>query len=161
MKRFWITFLSELEQPDKQLGTRQGVIRIGNFEERFEASLEYWKPNHYESQWANAITRLCSQTPKSCLITSITDPATANFLFWWPMYLVGQNVYFRNHILFLADITSSFDPTNPYPHIPDRSVTNEDGERISEWVIPFSDFVEERTALLGSIKSYSAIPIRS
>lgn len=148
MVRFSIEFLPAAEQPDQQPGLRIGTIRAGNFEERFEAPTEFWTPERYESQWAEAVRRLGPQTPRSCLITSITNPASANFLFWWPMYLIGERVHVQNHVLFFSEIKGSFDPSNPYPHIPERTVTNEDGERISEWIIPFSDFAGAGSALV-------------
>ncbi len=148
MSRFSIEFLPIAADATPHASTRFGVIKIGDFEERFEVSTEFWTPARYESQWAEALSRLGPNSPKSCLITSITDPATANFLFWWPTYLVGQSLHFQNHVLFFSELKGTFDPNNPYPHIPDRSTTSETGEQISEWVIPFSDVVGAKKALL-------------
>jgi hypothetical protein len=162
MSRFSIEFTPHAEDP-MEAAMRVGVIRIGDFEERFESSTEFWSPARYESQWSEALSRLHQKSPRSCLITSITDPANANFIFWWPMYLVDQNVHFQNHALFFSDIEGSFDPDDPYRHVPQRSVTNEQGERISEWIIPFNDVVVAKTALMDVSAHILAIdnPVRS
>lgn len=157
MNRFSIKFLSPAELADQELGVRTGAIRIGDFEERFESSVEFWAPERYESQWAEALGRLSVKTPKSCLITSIADPTSANFLFWWPMYLIGQEIHFQNHLLFFSEIKGAFDPTNPYVHIPERTILSEGGEPVSEWVLPFSEVVGARNALVG-ISSPTLIP---
>lgn len=162
MSRFSIEFIPHAEDPTVG-ATRVGVIRIGDFEERFESSIEFWSAARYELQWSEAISRLHQKSPRSCLITSITDPANANFLFWWPMYLVDQNVHFQNHALFLSDVEGNFDPNDPYRHVPDRSVTNEHGERISEWIVPFNDIVAAKSALVDVSAHILAIdnPVRS
>lgn len=148
MSRFSIQFLPNAEEAAGS-ATRIGEIHIGEFKERFESSIEFWTAARYESQWAEALSRLGPEKAKSCLITSITDPATANFVFWWPMYLVGDNVHFQNHVLFTSEVRGTFDPNDPYFHVPERRVTNEDGERISEWVVPFGDVARAKSSLLG------------
>lgn len=157
MSHFYIRFLSAAEIVDRPPRVRLGVIQIGDFEERFESSIEFWTPAQYESHWAEALGRLSLKTPKSCLITSITDPATGNFLFWWPMYLIGQHVHFQNHVLFISEIREAFDPAKPYVHVPERALYNEDGEPISEWIIPFGEVVGACNAIAG-ISSPVLIP---
>lgn len=157
MSRFSIRFLSPAELTDQEPGVRTGVIRIGDFEEQFESSVEFWTPEQYESQWAEALCRLTPKTPKSCLITSITEPATANFLFWWPMYLIGQHVHFQNHLLFFSEIKGTFDPAHPGLHVPERAIVNDGGVPLSEWVLPFSEVVGARNSLVG-ISSPALIP---
>lgn len=163
MRAFSIAFLPPTEQGHQDPNTRIGLIQIGDFQERFEASLEFWTQEEYESQWAKAIDRLGAQARTSCLITSLTDPATANFLFWWPMYLLGQDIHIQHHALFLSDIKGTFDPSDPYAHIPERSPANEDGEPISEWVISLSDLAGAGRALFGVASPTLATdnPIRS
>lgn len=72
---------------------------------------------------------------RSALITSVTDPITANFIGWWPMYLVEDVVHVQNQLLFMADLSRPLDPSNPYEMVREHCSVSEDGERISEWEV--------------------------
>jgi hypothetical protein len=109
----------------------RGKIMIDDFEEVFEASLSFWTPEDYERHWKAALKILLEGTDKSCLITSMYDPKTANFLFWWPLYRNDQIVYIRNQILFFDKIAVDFDTTRPYQFVPDRRPN----KQVSEWNI--------------------------
>ncbi|MGH7193160.1 MAG: nucleotidyltransferase domain-containing protein [Candidatus Saccharimonadales bacterium] len=141
---FSIAFLRQDQQPRQPATTRLGTVTIGDFEERFESSVEFWSEAQYELQWAKAIHRLISGAAESALITSITSAATANFLFWWILYRVDQHVHFQHHVLFLSELSGAFDPENPYQHIPQRATTSDDGAPISEWVLPFHELISAR-----------------
>lgn len=132
---FEIAFLSDMPSETARLG----LIRIGTFEERFEASLSYWNEEQYQRQWCAAVARVLQDGETSCLITSIRDPLHANFVFWWPIYLDhdhGDEVVLQNHVLFLDKCAHPFDPSSPYRNVPPRSRSSEDGAPISEWRIP-------------------------
>jgi hypothetical protein len=113
-----------------------GLVQIGDFEERFIASLNFWSTNDYRKQWDQAIKRLSDGNPQSCLITSLTNPHRANFINWWLVYHVGEMFYFQNQILFMAKLAVPFDPNNPFRHIPPRKTITEDNYSISEWKLP-------------------------
>lgn len=148
MNGFSIAFLPQDQQPGQDAAVRRAIITIGGFQERFESSVEFWSESQYELQWAKAVQRLLSGAAKSALITSITDPSSANFLVWWPIYKIGSSVHFQTHVLFLSELDRAFDPENPYQHIPQRATTSDDGEPISEWVLPFHELI-------------SALPVRN
>lgn len=116
-----------------------GRIRIGAFVDSFECSLEFWKKNDYESQWRKAIKSVVNGSQKACLITSITDPKTANFLFWWPVYRVDDLIVVQNQVFFLENCRSLFDLEAPEKLVPDRATANEEGARISEWSMSLTD----------------------
>lgn len=116
-----------------------GIIRIGSFQEKFSASLMYWKADEYKRHWSEAIARIISSNDISALITSMVNPENGSHIFWWPMYRIGKNVFFQNHILFFDQLASPFDESNPFIHVPQRMILNEDGERISEWVLPINE----------------------
>jgi hypothetical protein len=116
-----------------------GLIRIGSHEERFVAAMDYWDATDYRRHWQQALTRIVKTSSTSGLVTSIYDPATANFISWWPMYREGVTVYFQNHILFLKDLAIPFDPDDPFRFVPSRTIVNQDGEKISEWSAPIAD----------------------
>ncbi|XZE20901.1 hypothetical protein SH449x_000793 [Pirellulaceae bacterium SH449] len=119
-----------------------GEIRIGGFFESFECSLEFWKASDYEAQWRRAINTIVCGAEKSCLITSMTNPASANFLFWWPIYRVDRVVFIQNQVLFLDECRKTFDLGKPEKWVPDRVSINEDGSKISEWSAPLTDLKE-------------------
>ena len=120
------------------LKSRLGAITIGSYVERFVAATEYWDITRYRYHWHEAITRILQGSVKSALITSMYDPAVANFIYWWPMYRLGQIVQFQNHILFLNEL-EQFDPNDPFHFVPERITINDDGEKISEWSASIED----------------------
>ena len=144
---FSIELLAE-PAPELEPGVRAclGAIKIGDFEERFVASLMYWQPEDYRHHWEEAITRIVEGADRSCLITSIVDPASSKFLFWWPMYRAEKTVLLQNQILFFDQLSSRFDPSNPFINVHERRTINVDGEPISEW----SASIEEMSQFLLS-----------
>lgn len=116
-----------------------GRIRIGEFEEAFESSLEYWTVEQYEEQWRAAISHVLDERRNACLITSVTDPKTANFLFWWPIYVNGDLAILQNQILFLERYRGTFELENPYQYLEPYENTSEDGQPISEWSVSLMD----------------------
>lgn len=141
-----------------------GVITIGAFQERFIASLDYWAAKDYLQHWKQAVNRIVHGSTPSCLVTSMHDPATANFIVWWPMYRVGSVVCIQNQVLFLDSLSSPFNQDDPFSQVSERVVVNEDGEKISEWVISVKDleaFLKEeaqaRTSISTSPYSHSRV----
>ena len=116
-----------------------GRIRIGQFEEVFESSLEYWAPDQYETQWYSAVSRVLDKRRDACLITSVTDPKTANFLFWWPIYVCGDLAIIQNQVLFLERFRKDFELDKAYQYLEPRESVSEDGEPISEWSVSLSE----------------------
>lgn len=116
-----------------------GEITIGPFRERFLSPLSYWSAADYERHWRQAAARIVQSPAPSCLITSMRDPAMANFIFWWVMYRAGDTVLVQNQILFLDNLSPPFDPDDPFSSISERRTVSEDGEEISEWSIPIKD----------------------
>lgn len=129
-----------LDEPDIESG-RLGLITIGSYLERFVAPIAYWDVIHYRRHWRQATTRIVQGSLTSALITSMYDPAVANFIYWWPMYRLGDTVHFQNHILFLNELQTPFDPNDPFRFVPERLVINSDSEKISEWSTSIEDLV--------------------
>jgi hypothetical protein len=117
----------------------RGAIRLGDFAEDFEVSLEFWSPEDYERQWRQALQTLIDGGDRAALISSMTDPRSANFLFWWPAYRDGDDVVFQSGVLFLEDLDGTFDPALWHAHVPAREQTTESGDPISEWRVPLAD----------------------
>jgi hypothetical protein len=117
-------------------GIARGRIVLGDFEEPFDASLDYWSPADYRRSWRGAILRIVSGTTPSALVTSMADPTAANFLRWWPMYLVDREVRIRESLLFLDHLAAPLDPTNLFTSVPAYCSHGDEGDPISEWRLP-------------------------
>jgi CdiI N-terminal domain len=116
-----------------------GELRLGEVHEYFQSVLGFWELGDYTKSWATGLRRILAGASISCLATSVTDPATANFVETWPLYREGDDVYVHNKFLFLDQLTREFDPKAPWESIGPRSVVNEDGRRISEWQVRLDD----------------------
>ncbi|MGW4562288.1 hypothetical protein ACWEN3_07685 [Streptomyces sp. NPDC004561] len=111
-----------------------GRITVGDFEESFPMDLTYWGVEQYQASWVRALRVIDREhDATSCLISSITDPASSNFIFCWPLYRSAEIVYVQNSIIFLEDLTEGFSLDDPWRSIEPRSTVDEDGHDISEW----------------------------
>jgi hypothetical protein len=117
--------------PSVKIG--HGRVQIGSFVELFKMSFEHWSPTHYERQWRAGAKRLLKNQLTSCLLASVTNPESANFFFWWPMYRVENNIYIQNQTLFSNQLDETFDLSNPYRFIHPRETVSDGGVPISEW----------------------------
>lgn len=137
---FSISFLKNNSLAPNEL--KLGKIVLGNYVEHFESSLSYWNMEDYKNHWKNALNKIACESNKSCLITSIYDPSSSNFLYWWPIYREGSSIFFQNQILFLKKLRPKFDPYNPCSSVPARNTINEDGHIISEWELSIEEILE-------------------
>ncbi len=136
---FSISLLPEvLRSPDSDEVSALGIIRLGDFQETFSASLSYWNAGQYRRHWLKAATRLVGMETTSCLITSMFDPAIANFIIWQPMYRRGDIVYIQNQILFLEEQPKPFNERDPFSSVAGRETSGEDG-KLSEWTVSIKD----------------------
>jgi hypothetical protein len=127
-------FAIELLGQDPVSETARGRITLGEFTEGFEADLTYWGVEDYRRSWLAALSVLeTGPGATSCLVSSITDPASSNFVFCWPLYRAGDDVFVQNALVFLDELTVPFDPARPWLSVQPRATVDEDGNRISEW----------------------------
>ena len=127
----------ESGQQENNPAQAPGRITIGGFSEQFTAPLGFWAEPDYRRSWQQALAVLdAAADSASCLMTSVTDPASSNFLVSWPMYREGENVYIQNKIIFLDEIEEDFGPAAPWRWIGPRRATDEDGNKVCEWVAP-------------------------
>ena len=126
--------------PDEP-GVALGEITLGTFVEVFEMALTTWNVEHYQQQWDEGIQRILSCASKSCLITSFWSEKNALGGEWWMMYRVQDQVVIQNQLI-RPDVFDqrykNFDADNPYSSIPDRKTVTDDGQKISEWSVPFN-----------------------
>ncbi len=134
MEAFSIEFTGERETVE-DAGTKLPLARIavGMFEEQFPVPVIYWSPDDYRRQWREGVRRIVEGDSKSGLITALSDPSTARFIEWWPLFRDADAVFVQNHLLFLETLREPFDPNHPYSHVRDRRVVDDEGNDISEW----------------------------
>jgi hypothetical protein len=120
----------------------RGKIRLGEFVEAFESSLQFWTRQDYEKQWVNGVRRVVLEHSDSCLISSLTDPENSNFIFWWPIYIDGDKAIFHNQVLFINECQHKFDASQPSRSLHPRETVDEDGNKISEWFVQIADLEE-------------------
>jgi hypothetical protein len=112
-----------------------GTIVVGGFTETFAAPLGFWDESDYRRSWRRAFEALdAGPRSASCLITSMTDPRSGNFLVCWPVYREGEDVYVQHAIIFLDEVGAGFDPAAPWGCAGPRRGMDEEGNKISEWV---------------------------
>jgi hypothetical protein len=116
-----------------------GEIVLGNETDGFQSLIGYWSPLDYKRQWIAGVRRLVEERRNSCLITSLDNPSYGAITWWWLLYPDGDIVHVRNALLFPED-QEGFSTAHPYSAIPERMVTNDESEAISEWDVPFEDF---------------------
>lgn len=129
---------------ERQAPIGRGEIVVNGLREEFESSLEYWTAKQYEAQWWEALRGITSSESMTALISSITDPRTANFFCWWPLYKEGESVFVQNQVLMLDEVRERFSLDRIIDFVPVRETADEDGNPISEW----QTSVEEISAFL-------------
>ena len=116
-----------------------GVLILGDHRESFLASLYDWSRQDYENQWRHAIEAVLDAGDKAALITTFVSPQVGTHLEWWPMYLVGNRVFFQDQLLFYEKLSRPFSVGNAFLYIRDRDTVNEEGQTISEWSVSLTD----------------------
>ncbi len=146
MKEFDIRFTGDREDGDPDVSI--GVMHLCDDTEYFHAPTIYWSTDQYESSWYTALRRIIDGAEVSCLVVAISDPRAANFIETWPLYRENDIVYFHNRLIFMDQLDHEFDPDAPWASMDPRVTVNEDGKKISEWVVPLQslrDFLERKT----------------
>jgi len=119
-----------------------GAIRLGEHREYFESVIGFWGAQDYMKIWDAGLRRLLRGASISCLATSVIQPSNAKFVEVSPLYREESDVYVQNCLLFLDQLADEFDPTAPWESVSPRSVVDEDGVRISEWLVSTADIGE-------------------
>ncbi|MGC1482994.1 MAG: hypothetical protein WA789_04300 [Candidatus Acidiferrum sp.] len=125
-----------------------GVLVLGEAKEYFGSSLHRWTKQEYETQWRRAIKTFLDGSDSTALITEYVGPQASTHLEWWPIYVMGNAVFIQNHFLFYDQLTAPFSVENAFSFLRERRVTNEEGEKISEWAVTLPEVEEFARALL-------------
>ncbi|WP_420809079.1 hypothetical protein [Amycolatopsis suaedae] len=78
----------------------------------------------------------------------VGDPSAVRFMWGWPLYRAGEVVYVHDNLIIPDELSSPFDLERPWQSIPERTVVDEDGNAVSEWVTSMGeirDFLAGRT----------------
>lgn len=68
-------------------------------------------------------------------------PESLNFISAWIIYYDGENSYVQNKIIFVDDFPE-FDASKINEYVNEREVLNEDGFKISEWIVKTKDIID-------------------
>jgi hypothetical protein len=137
---FGIAFTGSFDDEDPLVAI--GVLTLCEFSEHFSAPVSFWGVADYQKSWEAGLRRLLGGATVSCLATSVTDPADANFFDVWPLYRSGDDIYVQNRLLFLDQLPHAFDLSAPWESVGPRRATTEDGDKISEWQVSLDDIRE-------------------
>jgi CdiI N-terminal domain len=144
MCRFSIEFLSEKYKEDKPAG-QLGRITIGNFSEKFVSSLSDWNIETYTKHWIKSSARILYESDSTLYITNIVINSSTDYhLDWWVAYKIGEMAFIQNQLI-IPDtyaIANGFNSNNLYTYVRDREIYSDDGDKISEWVVPLK-LIEE------------------
>ncbi|WP_081265239.1 hypothetical protein [Pseudomonas fluorescens] len=137
------------KEPSEHFGVQalRGLIRLGDEEESFFAPISFWGRQEYLSSWYSSLCRGLERRQHSVLVTSMLDPELANFLMVWVLYFVGESVQIQNSVVFLDDVVPGFNGSDVNTYVGEREVVNEDGDKISEWVVPLSEVLSFKEKL--------------
>lgn len=143
MSRDDIAFCIEIETqtpPKTQFDElcHEGRIVLGEFSERFNLPVDYWRLTDYYRQWRNALVAFIDGQSPVCLVTAMRDPALGTFIDTWVMYAENSSVVLQNQIIPCGQLDSDYLDRGTYEFVQPRETETEDGEPISEWQIPLS-----------------------
>jgi hypothetical protein len=119
-----------------------GTLVLGASTESFQASTDYWKPSDYQSQWQKALEQITGGRNKAALVTSLGDPAYANFITWWPMWRFGNTVRIREQMLFLEELQEKFDEHRLSDYVSEFYDDTADETKVSTWTVSLSEIIE-------------------
>jgi len=153
MPRFHIGFTAEkfIKAEPNEEGL-VGLLVLGQHEERFPVHFYAWSMAQYVDQWNKALVRSLTGMP-SALITDMATPAQSSHLIWWPMWRLDDEMVFQNQLFFFdqhGSVKQDFVIEDLFGFIGKHKAHDEDGNQLSEWVVPVSDiefFLDKRMKL--------------
>lgn len=78
------------------------------------------------------------------------EPESLNFISTWIIYYDGEISYVQNKIIFVDDFPE-FDTSKINEYVNKREIFNEDGFKISEWIIKTKDVIYFYDSIIGLI----------
>lgn len=122
-----------------------GQIKGRGLDDYFRAPATFWNRDQYYSSWLAAFEDR-ERLSRFVIVTSMYHPIHANFIEGWVFYIQEQNVFLQNHLFLLKNY-----PRKKHPNFNDmpgpRQVVDEDGGKLSEWVLSLREVEEFFDAL--------------
>ena len=78
------------------------------------------------------------------------EPESLNFISAWIIYYDGEISYVQNKIIFVDDFPE-FDTSKINEYVNKREIFNEDGFKISEWIVKTKDAIDFYHSIIGLI----------
>ena len=78
------------------------------------------------------------------------EPESLNFISAWIIYYDGEISYVQNKIIFV-DNFPEFDTSKINEYVNKREIFNEDGFKISEWIVKTKDVIDFYHSIIGLI----------
>ena len=116
-------------------------ISLGEYVEELHIPIDYWGIEEYKKSWATSIVDGIEKKKHSVLITSMHEPESLNFISTWVIYYDGENSYVQNKIIFVDDFPE-LDASKINEYVNKREILNEDGFKISEWIVKTKDVID-------------------
>ena len=116
-------------------------ISLGEYVEELHIPIDYWDIEEYKKSWATSIADGIEKKKHSVFITSMHEPESLNFISAWIIYYDGEISYVQNKIIFVDDFPE-FDTSKINEYVNEREVLNEDGFKISEWIVKTKDVID-------------------
>jgi hypothetical protein len=111
----------------------------------------------HEAQWLQSLERFINGDKKTVLITQYLNPTQPSNLEWWALYRGDDDVvYVQNQLRFCDQLAEGFTVAEANKFLGERITVNEEGNRISEWEVPFSEirlFVDKMRQQRGTSSS--------
>lgn len=140
---FAIRFTDDADEypyDDPGVAAAVGRVVLGENEECFISTLKEWSRQDYEAQWKRAIELFIDGADRAMLVTEYLSPNNASHLVGWVLYKgVDDIVYMQNQLLFYDQLDKPFSVKMVEKFIKSRTVSDEDGNAVSEWRIKFTD----------------------
>lgn len=78
------------------------------------------------------------------------EPESLNFISAWIIYYDGENSYVQNKIIFV-DYFPEFDASKINEYVNKLEILNEDGFKISEWIVKTKDVIDFYHSIIGLV----------
>jgi hypothetical protein len=129
----------EFPYDDESVPAAEGELLLEGSREVFLANLSLWKKSDYRVHWVHELTALLKGSRKVALVVCYNDPRFSSHQEIWKLYRDNELVHFHNQLFWNDRLPADFDASRMSTYIDDRTVVDEDGNKISEWDIPIRD----------------------
>lgn len=116
----------------------------------FRVDLRYWHVADYERQWAAGIARLTDGAASSALMSRFVGADDSPHLMW-ALWREHRHVYIQPHGVVAADLSTRFDPHDPYEHVGARIPVTENALPLTEWRVELDQVLASALGIRWSL----------